>query len=117
MLKSFCSQWSRFQPWRMIITIGVVVSYLALTGEAIHCQYFDHNHTTHQHSPAPAKDHKAHCAVAGHCSAAAIQTAAFAGIHPHQVAALVLPSSPAFAGFALVGSSAPRAPPSVSLTV
>jgi len=116
-MKFLFAPWSRFQPWRVVVATGLIVSYLALTGEAIHCQYFDHNHSSHQHSSAPAKDHKAHCATAGHCSAAAIQTATITGVDPIQVAALLFHSTPAPAGFSVSIPSSPRAPPSVSLTV
>jgi len=117
MVKRLCPLRSPDRPWRLILASVVIVNYLVLLGEAIHCQYFDHDHDAHQHSSVPAKDHKAHCAVAGHCSAAAIQTATISGIDPLQLAELRLHSDPALAGFSLVISSSPRAPPSVSLTV
>jgi hypothetical protein len=104
-------------PGGRALVVAVLLSYLALTGEAIHCQYFAHDHDAHQHSSVPAKDHKAHCAVAGHCSAAAIQTASITGVDPIQVAALLFHSTPALAGFSVSLSSSPRAPPSVFLSV
>ena len=115
-MKMLSSRRFRFPGGRALVA-AVLLSYLALTGEAIHCQYFAHDHDAHQHSSVPAKDHKAHCAVAGHCSAAAIQTATITGIDPIQVAALLFHSTPALAGFNVSLSSSPRAPPSASLTV
>jgi hypothetical protein len=99
------------QSGARVLSFALMVCYLALMGEAIHCQYY--NHATHHHTSGPVKDHKAHCAAAGHC-AAAIQTSTLTDAHPLPVSTLILNSNPGLDGFALVRSNIPRAPPSLS---
>ncbi|HTP40972.1 MAG TPA: hypothetical protein VML36_00980 [Nitrospiria bacterium] len=115
-MKFFSLQQLRFPGGRALVVV-VLLSYLALTGEAIHCQYFDHDHAAHHHSSEQTKGHQSHCMMAGHCAATALQTATITVIDPVQVAALLFHSTPALAGFSVSLSSSPRAPPSVTLTV
>ena len=117
MVKRLCPLRSPDRPWRLILASVVIVNYLVLLGEAIHCQYFDHDHAAHHHSQAQAKDHKAHCATAGHCSAAAIQTATMTGLDPLRDAEQQEQPSPERVHFGFIASNSPRAPPAPPLTV
>jgi hypothetical protein len=53
----------------------LVLAYVGLAGEAIHCQYFPSEHNQHaEHStiPTPATDHATHCLVANHAGSATV---------------------------------------------
>jgi len=118
LMKMLSSRRFGFPGDRMLV-VAVLLSYLALTGEAIHCQYFDHDHdhAAHHQSSEQNNGHQSHCRMACHCAATAIQTTTITHASPLQVAELLFPTNPPPAGFTLIVSSSPRAPPSVNPTV
>lgn len=70
--------------WRRVLSVGVVLAYLVLAGEAIHCQYLptaDHTaqHESSNQSPPKTSTHATHCLLANHASAT-IATIASLGV-------------------------------------
>jgi hypothetical protein len=60
----------RIRPtWRALVAVGLVISYLALTGEAIHCQFVPTNHHAHQGKTSKQVNHANHCLLANQSSA------------------------------------------------
>lgn len=55
--------------WRSLVAAGLMVSYLALTGEAIHCQFVSTTHHEHQGKTSKQVNHANHCLLANHSSA------------------------------------------------
>lgn len=58
--------------------VVLILAYIALAGETIHCQYFPTAHNEHgEHSPsepATSPDHTVHCLVASHGGSVAVNT-------------------------------------------
>jgi hypothetical protein len=55
----------------------LLLAYIGLAGEAIHCQYFPaaHNeHSDHSPGPAPATGHDTHCLVANHAGSVVVDS-------------------------------------------
>ncbi len=98
-------------PWR-VASSALLVAYLVLAGEAIHCQYFVDTHDHHGTSQSQSTTHATHCIVANHGSAA-ISAIASLGFDPLRL----LGRTPFAALIALntvfVSPSSARAPPSV----
>ncbi|HUJ79450.1 MAG TPA: hypothetical protein VLY45_03940 [Nitrospiria bacterium] len=118
MMKQFYGAlWSRHHPWRVLVASGLIVTYLVLTGGALHCQMLMPARSAHHHDHSGSNGHNSHCALTNHCAIAAIHTAVNAGFDPLQITALSFHSHPAPAGFTLSVSRAPRGPPAVSPTV
>jgi hypothetical protein len=54
---------------------ALILAYIALAGETIHCQYFPTSHNEHdEHSTEPKRttDHTTHCLVASHATSTAV---------------------------------------------
>ncbi len=58
------------------VVSALILAYVALAGESIHCQYFQTSHGEHgDHSssePTTAQDHTTHCLVAKHGGSVAV---------------------------------------------
>lgn len=99
--------------WRVTVSVGLVVAYLVLAGDAIRCQYFTSEHDHHRSSSSQNQTHHAtHCLIANH-GATAIPAVASLGADPlpplgHTSPIDVLPVKAAD-----VGSQSARAPPAV----
>ncbi|HET6465214.1 MAG TPA: hypothetical protein VFH55_06360 [Nitrospiria bacterium] len=115
-MKNSRRQGFRSWSWRFILTAGVIISYLTLTGEAIHCQYATHTHEEH-HSSSSHDHHATHCIMSTHCAAAAMHSAVCVQCSPLRLFARLGGDNPIAheSGGIIVPSS--RAPPSVSFTV
>jgi len=103
--------------WSLRATAAVLLlAYLGLAGEAIHCQYFPaahSDHTGHSTAPVPTANHSIHCLVANHAGSIAIDTNGSAPLPALSSTFRVLPDE----GPSLVGEDVrlrpARAPPLV----
>ncbi|MEO5657815.1 MAG: hypothetical protein ABIO65_13435 [Nitrospiria bacterium] len=98
--------------WRVACATGVLLAYLVLAGEAIHCRYFVGEHDQHGTSQSQGPTHATHCLAANH-GATAIPAVASLGADP--LPPLGHPSPIDFLPVkaADVGSQSARAPPTV----
>ena len=98
--------------WRAACATGVLLAYLVLAGEAIHCQYFVSEHDQHGTSQSQGPTHAMHCIAANHGSAA-IPAIASLGFDPLPPLGHTPPINPIPVKAALFGSKSARAPPAV----
>ncbi len=57
-------------PWRPILSLGLVIAYLLLVGDAMHCQYSSVSHDHHGAPQSQASEDATNCLVANHGAAA-----------------------------------------------
>ncbi len=98
--------------WRVACATGVLLAYLVLAGEAIHCQYSASEHDQHGTSPSQGPTHATHCIAANH-GAAAIPAVVSLGADPLPSLGHAAPIDSIPVKTALVGSKSIRAPPAV----
>jgi hypothetical protein len=98
--------------WRAVCATGVLLAYLVLAGEAIHCQYSTSEHDQHGTSQSQGPTHATHCIAANH-GAAAIPAIASLGADPLPPLGHTSPIDPIPVKAALFGSKSARAPPAV----
>ena len=108
--------YSAFRPatssWRVFVSAGLLVAYVILAGEAIHCQYFSSEHDQHGSSQPQTATHATHCILANHGSAA-IPSIASLGLSALPLLRAVVHVDRAVSTTAFVASSQARAPPLV----
>ena len=59
----------RLPTWRAFFAAGLVVGYVGLIGEAVHCQFIPAEHHNHQRDSPRQVSHATHCLLANHSSA------------------------------------------------
>lgn len=93
-----------------LVTLGLLLAYVVLAGEAIHCRYFADPHERHGNSQSPANTHATHCIAANHGATAIPSITALA---PHSLPLIESVSSVErnFGRTVFVASTPARAPP------
>ncbi len=99
-------------PWRTVLSVTLLVGYLALAGDAIRCQYSSPEHDHHGGSSPSDPAHATHCVLANHGSAA-IPSIASLGAEPLEPVGSLPIVAPLLAGMLLIASASARAPPAV----
>jgi len=94
------------------ITVGVLVAYLVLAGDAIRCQYFSPDHHHHGSSSTNDPSHAMHCVLANHGSAA-LPSIASLGTEPLELVGSLPTVAPFLGAMQLLTSPSARAPPPV----
>jgi len=89
-----------------------MVGYLALMGEAIHCQYFPHDHTGHNNPSSPVS-HTTHCLTAVQSASAAIHSVVPLSHSPLELLGLTLSPTAAPPETVAAFAQTTRAPPSI----
>lgn len=101
--------------WRVVVSAVLMVGYLALMGESIHCQYVSETQPEHHHSSssAPPVNHQTHCLAANHGATAAIHSVVLSPIDvPNQVGFLLTKNQPV-PDSRFIAPGTARAPPTV----
>lgn len=101
-------------PRLRVTALVLLLAYVGLAGEAIHCQYFPSGHDQHaEHStiPAPATDHATHCLVANHAGSATVNADESAPLPALTPTVRLLPDESLFLVSRLVRLTPVRAPP------
>jgi len=101
----------RFRPRQIAIAVCMIAGYLALMGEAIHCQYFLPDHEAHHHSSTRPVNHATHCLMASHCAAAAIHSVGIVHHNTLELLGLLFGPNPVLPGTGIVIAKTARAPP------
>jgi len=94
-----------------MVAATMMLGYLSLMGEAIHCQYFVQDHEAHHHSSSRPSHHATHCLTASHCAAAAIHSVGVAHHNTLELLGLLFGPNPVLPGTGIVIAKSARAPP------
>lgn len=105
----------RLSSWRAVVSLGLVLAYVVLVGEAIHCQYVPPDHTAHHESSAKPSNHSTHCLLANHASAT-LPALAWFGVDSLPSLGAVRLAEAVLGELATVSFSPARAPPFASLS-
>lgn len=97
------------------VIAALILAYIGLAGETIHCQYFAASHNQHgDHSssePATSPDHTTHCLVAKHGGSAAVDAHASSSLPVLTPTAKIVVNDLSFHVTRLVRLTPSRAPP------
>ena len=65
--------------WRGLVSVALLIGYMTLAAEAIHCQYQSTptSHHAHGSSDAASVNHGTHCLLANHGTSATLHSAAW----------------------------------------
>ena len=97
-------------PWRVVLSVSVLVVYLAMAGDAIRCQYSSPEHDHHGKSTPSSPLHGMHCVAANH-GAAAIPSIASLGNEPLEFLGSLPVIAPLLGAMLFIASASARAPP------
>jgi hypothetical protein len=103
------------RPWRIAVSAVLMVGYLVLMGESIHCQYVSDAPQEHHHSSssAPPLSHQTHCLAANHGATATIHSVVLSPIDiPNQIGFLLTKNHPV-PDSRFIAPGTARAPPTV----
>ena len=101
-------------PWRTVLSVALVLGYLAFMGESIHCQYLADAQPAHHHSSSSAphaNSHQAHCLMANHGATATIHSAEVSNDPPTQHVAGIVSFRTTLPATIVVLSKVARGPP------
>jgi len=116
LMRSLAGTHRRFQPnalsLRAVLSASLLLAYVVLAGEAIHCQYYVSEHTQHEGSQSPTPTHSTHCILANHGSATPPRGVSL-GAHPLPLFSFLPLRAQILDATELVASAPARAPPLV----